>query len=107
MIRRPPRSTRTDTLFPYTSLFRSLRFRHRRLLLLSAHRYAWHRRPWPRVEPLDDQSVEPAVERSLGAERPDRDQHPISQEYQRGAVRPAELEGHRPVDDPARRPAEL
>src|SRR3546814_4887410 len=36
MIRRPPRSTRTDTLFPYTTLFRSgrdpgrLRARHRR-----------------------------------------------------------------------------
>src|SRR3546814_2521628 len=36
MIRRPPRSTRTDTLFPYTTLFRSLqavglapRFRYR------------------------------------------------------------------------------
>src|SRR3546814_16504266 len=28
MIRRPPRSTRTDTLFPYTTLFRS----HRRLV---------------------------------------------------------------------------
>src|SRR3546814_9465142 len=28
MIRRPPRSTRTDTLFPYTTLFRSV---HRRL----------------------------------------------------------------------------
>src|SRR3546814_6524910 len=28
MIRRPPRSTRTDTLFPYTTLFRS---RHRHL----------------------------------------------------------------------------
>src|SRR3546814_2078402 len=28
MIRRPPRSTRTDTLFPYTTLFRSLA-RHR------------------------------------------------------------------------------
>src|SRR3546814_10431774 len=28
MIRRPPRSTRTDTLFPYTTLFRSKR-RHR------------------------------------------------------------------------------
>src|SRR3546814_18069761 len=28
MIRRPPRSTRTDTLFPYTTLFRSVdRFR--------------------------------------------------------------------------------
>src|SRR3546814_2579488 len=29
MIRRPPRSTRTDTLFPYTTLFRS----HERLFL--------------------------------------------------------------------------
>src|SRR3546814_3243490 len=26
MIRRPPRSTRTDTLFPYTTLFRSQKF---------------------------------------------------------------------------------
>src|SRR3546814_6917544 len=30
MIRRPPRSTRTDTLFPYTTLFRS----HRGVALL-------------------------------------------------------------------------
>src|SRR3546814_1535536 len=33
MIRRPPRSTRTDTLYPYTTLFRSRRrvaYRHRR-----------------------------------------------------------------------------
>src|SRR3546814_18504959 len=29
MIRRPPRSTRTDTLFPYTTLFRSLHARAR------------------------------------------------------------------------------
>src|SRR3546814_10897036 len=28
MIRRPPRSTRTDTLFPYTTLFRSPHPRH-------------------------------------------------------------------------------
>src|SRR3546814_8060645 len=28
MIRRPPRSTRTDTLFPYTTLFRSSEVRH-------------------------------------------------------------------------------
>src|SRR3546814_2530978 len=27
MIRRPPRSTRTDTLFPYTTLFRSPNYR--------------------------------------------------------------------------------
>src|SRR3546814_6467048 len=32
MIRRPPRSTRTDTLFPYTTLFRSARQHPRRLI---------------------------------------------------------------------------
>src|SRR3546814_6702021 len=30
MILRPPRSTRTDTLFPYTTLFRSLRVHRER-----------------------------------------------------------------------------
>src|SRR3546814_3406200 len=30
MIRRPPRSTRTDTLFPYTTLFRSDSYRKRK-----------------------------------------------------------------------------
>src|SRR3546814_8533555 len=34
MIRRPPRSTRTDTLFPYTTLFRSAR-------LILAQRRRW------------------------------------------------------------------
>src|SRR3546814_14095282 len=33
MIRRPPRSTRTDTLFPYTTLFRSDQQVHRDLQL--------------------------------------------------------------------------
>src|SRR3546814_17782079 len=33
MIRRPPRSTRTDTLFPYTTLFRSALLRLGDLLL--------------------------------------------------------------------------
>src|SRR3546814_1700120 len=28
MLRRPPRSTRTDTLFPYTTLFRSTSSKH-------------------------------------------------------------------------------
>src|SRR3546814_1957980 len=48
MIRRPPRSTRTDTLFPYTTLFRShqriagierspLPFRHRLQRCASSH----------------------------------------------------------------------
>src|SRR3546814_15877345 len=34
MIRRPPRSTRTDTLFPYTTLFRALRITLKLLLSL-------------------------------------------------------------------------
>src|SRR3546814_9704154 len=36
MIRRPPRSTRTDTLFPYTTLFRSVLRRDRRQARLFA-----------------------------------------------------------------------
>src|SRR3546814_6359501 len=40
MIRRPPRSTRTDTLFPYTTLFRSLDHRHREREDQGAERFA-------------------------------------------------------------------
>src|SRR3546814_18950681 len=50
MIRRPPRSTRTDTLFPYTTLFRSppRRFHlngteNERLLYVLAHHRVSHR----------------------------------------------------------------
>src|SRR3546814_14091568 len=42
MIRRPPRSTRTDTLFPYTTLFRSTG-RHRRAKHRSFFSYPAHR----------------------------------------------------------------
>src|SRR3546814_9602530 len=38
MRRRPPRSTRTDTLFPYTTLFRSLRLQNEVLLQEMKHR---------------------------------------------------------------------
>src|SRR3546814_2438638 len=38
MIRRPPRSTRTDTLFPYTTLFRSPQRESAPTLLLSPGR---------------------------------------------------------------------
>src|SRR3546814_15659461 len=40
MRRRPPRSTRTDTLFPYTTLFRSLRLQNEVLLQEMKHRVA-------------------------------------------------------------------
>src|SRR3546814_3047697 len=43
MIRRPPRSTRTDTLFPYTTLFRSL----------STTRMSPSRMPVPSIESPD------------------------------------------------------
>src|SRR3546814_4073636 len=36
MIRRPPRSTRTDTLFPYTTLFRSALAAHDWILSIDA-----------------------------------------------------------------------
>src|SRR3546814_4424272 len=41
MIRRPPRSTRTDTLFPYTTLFRSA--------IASSLKFQW--RDMPRLTP--------------------------------------------------------
>src|SRR3546814_2964212 len=47
MIRRPPRSTRTDTLFPYTTLFRSHRGVHRR-----GHRQRERRLRHHRVHPV-------------------------------------------------------
>src|SRR3546814_2256647 len=46
MIRRPPRSTRTDTLFPYTTLFRSGRAVPHRLLVATR---GLHRGPLPRA----------------------------------------------------------
>src|SRR3546814_3984750 len=49
MIRRPPRSTRTDTLFPYTTLFRSL-------LLADIHDPGEHR-PVADVERRDREVV--------------------------------------------------
>src|SRR3546814_5888117 len=39
MIRRPPISTRTDTLFPYTTLFRSFERQQRRDVLARRHAY--------------------------------------------------------------------
>src|SRR3546814_2833268 len=38
MIRRPPRSTRTDTLFPYTTLFRSIAHSRTRDIASVVHR---------------------------------------------------------------------
>src|SRR3546814_4958634 len=49
MIRRPPRSTRTDTLFPYTTLFRSGRWPHARARALPRAHARVHARARARV----------------------------------------------------------
>src|SRR3546814_14420396 len=56
MIRRPPRSTRTDTRFPYTTLFRSTK----------PHGIAVHYRPEPEAAPavftgMDDMAAREAL----------------------------------------------
>src|SRR3546814_9906524 len=69
MIRRPPRSTRTDTLFPYTTLFRSqenrLRIRQERRFQPSKKFRAQERRrvcfrecPLPVPSPLSQEYAE-------------------------------------------------
>src|SRR3546814_9035040 len=66
MIRRPPRSTRTDTLFPYTTLFRSpqgygcgvRRGRHHRPPT-QAHHYGDTDRPAPRGSDPPGCSLDP------------------------------------------------
>src|SRR3546814_2318020 len=54
MIRRPPRSTRTDTLFPYTTLFRSRRVANHeapeRAAVADALQVRGHRAEHPPVE---------------------------------------------------------
>src|SRR3546814_8372039 len=54
MIPRPPRSTRTDTLFPYTTLFRSELAQHRRderQPVLQRHRDCWAQKTVRHREP--------------------------------------------------------
>src|SRR3546814_1574598 len=56
MIRRPPRSTRTDTLFPYTTLFRSIAI-HDDVLSSCALRFFLYARPGMNVHSVVFQSL--------------------------------------------------
>src|SRR3546814_11483971 len=78
MIRRPPRSTRTDTLFPYTTLFRSGRQLHAIATLVeqaNANAEAAANRPVVTGEQIRTAatSVKDTV---LRARRPRRDRNP-------------------------------
>src|SRR3546814_15611347 len=60
-IRRPPRSTRTDTLFPYTTLFRSReqRFSQEAIEKQNAEVLAWRgATSWEDVAPLLDKQLQ-------------------------------------------------
>src|SRR3546814_15946251 len=67
MIRRPPRSTRTDTLFPYTTLFRSadgMQSRRQRL-----HCKLWLVAQIPDAVAVAEQQIEAGVARCDGWQR--------------------------------------
>src|SRR3546814_19178174 len=90
MIRRPPRSTRTDTLFPYTTLFRS------------AHRHSarWTPENVPgRIAAAAPQAllVPPGCEDEKGREQPGRsDLHrEIGNRVHRDVERPADVRQQR------------
>src|SRR3546814_11115156 len=74
MIRRPPRSTRTDTLFPYTTLFRSPEQEER-----DAGRCEQLERRIQRGDPEDDQQESDAIAQradvALADTLGDRDRH--------------------------------
>src|SRR3546814_8152874 len=66
MIRRPPRSTRTDTLFPYTTLFRSVKDKNSGVKLMGfGHRV--YKNYDPRAKLMQETCKE--VLQSLGLEK--------------------------------------
>src|SRR3546814_11126733 len=75
MIRRPPRSTRTDTLFPYTTLFRSPPEGHRTAISVQYLFPGWNRAMLQREnrDPPREvvQSVLPVARRQYQSEPPD------------------------------------
>src|SRR3546814_3659655 len=64
MIRRPPRSTRTDTLFPYTTLFRSARPPDAALGAFEQLRLYGEGRIWKHRRRRRHHRVEPADQRA-------------------------------------------
>src|SRR3546814_10141680 len=65
MVRRPPRSTRTDTLFPYTTLFRSPRAALDRACAPASARRHRHRPDTPRCA-SDDRRPQMDTVREIG-----------------------------------------
>src|SRR3546814_7555280 len=68
MIRRPPRSTRTDTLFPYTTLFRSVEARKRALAAGVGDRVTFELRDYRDVTETYDRIVSIEMYEAVGEE---------------------------------------
>src|SRR3546814_7857532 len=85
MILRPPRSTRTDTLFPYTTLFRSppLDFRRAHDRLLAG--------PVPDGPPEGAEDARPAAGGPHPAQRAERHRHVVARAH------PGQLAGAAPA----------
>src|SRR3546814_18732411 len=94
MIRRPPRSTRTDTLFPYTTLFRSCQLRspaarrsqEDRLQMIGQQRNRRHRRSCPSHCPGE---CARASRVAAAARRKERAWHPLCGLARRTQLLPA------------------
>src|SRR3546814_14772998 len=94
MVRRPPRSTRTDTLFPYTTLFRSEPPRDGAALRLGHPRVAARRRRVPHLRPRRSrrgrQMVRLRLSRSRTPSAP-----PLHHRHQEGAINAKDRESTR------------
>src|SRR3546814_7283494 len=100
MIRRPPRSTRTDTLFPYTTLFRSHPLRRRAPLPLFTERTTDGRTPFPLSLLIQGQLHRAAADDRQGAFRaPDDRRTDRRRGRGRAAARPRDAERRRRGDD--------
>src|SRR3546814_14962031 len=69
MIRRPPRSTRTDTLCPYTTLFRSRRPQLRQSHLVSAAALSRTGEAPPLPDPAHHRHAAAGIRRESGVDR--------------------------------------
>src|SRR3546814_10515053 len=78
MIRRPPRSTRTDTLFPYTTLFRS-QLVALRIDASIEHQFVIVEFDVDVVAAADDQSVQPGDRHVLAGVDMDRSEEHTSE----------------------------
>src|SRR3546814_16046201 len=98
MIRRPPRSTRTDTLFPYTTLFRSrhrISLRRQRAVAVAGERAGGVRVDCETGLAAGDLEQDPA-----GRDRTDHLRHDVGHHVlEREAVAGPQAEGHRRTEE--------